>query len=278
MFAFACMGQCAHALQGRIAWPYVALFRTMVSFVIALALARSVKATIPIFSPRTMWSRSLAGSVGLLCTFYALPRMPVSDALTLNNTSPLWIALIVWLFQGEKLSWSIWLTLALGFAGVILIEQPHLEERNFAALVALTGGLAAALAMLSLNKLGGIDSSAVVVHFSAVSGLVMTIVIVATGTPLQLGDQPLLPTMLLLGGVGLAGTAGQLAITRAYSQGSAPRVASLHFLQIVFAALMDVVIWERSFGPLTLLGIALICGATAWQQRHRLRIPSVVRR
>ncbi len=278
MFAFACMGQFAHALNGRVAWQYVALFRTLTSFSIAVALARSAKVPIPIFRPHTLWSRSLAGSIGVLCTFYALPRMPVADALTLNNTTPLWIALIVWLVYGEKLPWSIWFTLALGFGGVILIEQPHLEERNFAALVALTGGVSAALAMLSLNKLGGIDPRAVVAHFSAVSGLVMLAIIVATGTALDFGDKPLLPTIGMLLGVGLAGTAGQLGLTRAYSQGSAPKVASLHFLQIMFAALMDVVLWQRDFSVITVAGIVLICGAAAWQQSHHIRIPRAFRR
>lgn len=278
MFAFACMGQFAHALEGRVGWPYVAFVRALVSFAIAVTLARSAKVAIPVFTPRTLWSRSLAGSVGLFCTFYALPRMPVSDALTLTNTTPLWVALIVWLVFGEKLPWSIWLTLALGFAGVILIEQPHLEQRNFAALVALAGGFASALAMISLNRLGGIDPRAVVAHFSAVSGLVMLGVIFVTGIPLGLNGESTLTALALLLGVGLAGTAGQIGLTRAYSQGSAPRVASLHFLQIVFAAVMDMVLWSRSFSPLTLLGIAMICGAAAWQQSHGIRLPRAFRR
>ena len=41
--------------------------------------------------------RSLAGSFSLVCSFYALTRLPIGDVLTLTNTYPLWIVALSWL-------------------------------------------------------------------------------------------------------------------------------------------------------------------------------------
>ena len=38
--------------------------------------------------------RSLAGSFSLVCSFYALSRLPVGDVVTLTSTYPLWILVL----------------------------------------------------------------------------------------------------------------------------------------------------------------------------------------
>ena len=70
--------------------------------------------------------------------------------------------------------------------------------------------------------------------------------------------------LALLLGVGAAATVGQLAMTKAFALGSPSRVSVVGLMQIVFALVFDLLLWRRAFGPLVVLGIALVIGPSAW--------------
>jgi drug/metabolite transporter (DMT)-like permease len=171
--AFTLMGACAHGLRDRCDWPVIALARSSVALVVAAALVVIHGKRFAAFRPRILWMRSLAGSVSLVCTFYAFTRLPMADVFTLTNMVPLWVALFSWPLLGRPPSPTVWVCIALGIAGVALIQQPdHLAEGNFAVALCVVSSLTSAVAMLGLNRLGFLDYRAIVVHFSAVATVV----------------------------------------------------------------------------------------------------------
>src|SRR5438093_7025097 len=167
--AFAVMSTLAHALGSTCDWQVIALTRSSLAFLFATILALSAGVRLVFWRRRTLWMRSLAGSLSLIGTFFALTRLPVSDVLTLTNTFPIWVAFLSWPLLGEVPAGRVWLAAACGVAGIILIQQPHFAEGNFASLVALASSVSTAFAMIGLHRLQGIDARAIVVHFSGVS-------------------------------------------------------------------------------------------------------------
>src|SRR5260370_28960732 len=93
-FLFASMGALTHSLGPRCDWLTIALVRALFMFVSAVAIARSAGAKLVFLRPKTLWMRSLAGSLSLVCSFYAMTRLPVGDVLTLTNMYPLWILVL----------------------------------------------------------------------------------------------------------------------------------------------------------------------------------------
>src|SRR5262249_26151552 len=164
-FSFAWMGTLTHVLGASCDWQVIALARTGLALVIGAALALAAGARLVWWRPGTLWIRSVAGSVSLVCTFFALTRLPVSDVLTLTNTFPLWVALLSWPLLGEAPTGRVWLAVACGVLGVALIQQPHFAAGNFASLLALASSLTTAVALLGLHRLKYIDVRAIVVHF-----------------------------------------------------------------------------------------------------------------
>ncbi len=262
--AFAVMGTLAHALRLRCDWQVIALARSLGPLLLTLVLSWSAGVRLVWFRPRTLWLRSIAGSVSLVCTFFALTRLPVSDVFTLTNTFPIWVAVLSWPVLGERPSWRVWLCVALGVLGVVLIQQPHLAEGNGAALVALVSSVASAVAMIGLHRLDGIDARAIVVHFSAVSLLFSgSACLVCAHAP----DLPGLPddaALWMLLGVGVMATAGQLFLTKAFRAGAPAKVSVVALSQILFALALERVLWQRPFDPLMLLGVSLVAAPTAW--------------
>jgi drug/metabolite transporter (DMT)-like permease len=278
--AFALMSTLAHALGSSCDWQVIALVRTGLALVFAAGLALTSGVRLVFWRPRSLWMRSLAGSMSLVCTFFALTRLPVSDVLTLTNMFPVWVALLSWPLLGERPSPLVWLSVASAAAGVVLIQQPHFAEGNFATLLALASSLTTAVALIGLHRLRQIDVRAIVVHFSSVSLLfcVAALFLFERATPAEnvLDGR----VLLMLLAVGVTATAGQLLMTKAFASGPPAKVAVVGLTQIVFAMALDVVLFDRTFGAATLLGTALVVTPTAWLmvagigRRRRRRRPA----
>lgn len=260
--SFAAMNALARGMS-RLPWPTLAFTRALFGLGIALALARARGASLAIADRRLMWRRSLAGSTGMLCTFYALTHMPLADATALLNTTPLWIAALAWVTLRERVSRRVGLALAVAFAGVLLVERPGLRGDGLAGLVALGAGAASALAMVSLRRLSGETPEAVVVHFSAVACAVMG---AASALWCAAHGLPPIPTgreALGLVMMGVTATAGQLAITRAYALDKAARVGAAGWAQVALALGVDAAVFRRLPDGATLAGIALLLASGA---------------
>lgn len=254
---FAAMNALARGMR-HIPWPALGFSRALIGFTAAVLVARARGASLAIVDRRRMWERSVAGSTGMLCTFYALTHMPLADATALLNTTPLWIAALAWITLRERLSPRVWIALAIAFAGVLLVERPGLRVDGFAGVVALGAGLAGALAMVSLRKLSGETPDAVVVHFSAIAtgilGLAFARHLIFEGVPAM--PSPRDAGMVLL--MGLAATGGQFSITRAYALDKAARVGASGWIQLALALAIDALVFHRWPDHPALAGITLL--------------------
>ena len=269
-FSFATMGAMTHALGSRCDWLLIALVRIGFTFVSTVLLARLSGARLVVWRPATLWVRSFAGSLSLVCTFYALTRMPIAEVLTLTNTYPLWIVLFSWWEMRRPPSRGDLFGVACAICGVYLVQQPRFDRNNFALLVALSSSVWTAVAMMGLHRLREIDPKAVVVHFSGVAS-----VFTATWLLARRGGRPAIvldaTTILLLLGVGLFGTIGQIFLTKAYAVGTPSKVAVVSLVQVVFALAYDIAIWGRKPTLLTLAGFVLVLMPTAWITIQRAR-------
>ena len=268
--AFALMGTMAHALNGSCDWQVVALARTalVLVFVLPFAVAGGIK--LVVWKSRTLWMRSVAGSVSVVCTFFALHRLPVSDVLTVTNMFPIWVALLSWPVLRERPSAGVWISIASGIVGVILIQQPHFAEGNFATLIALLSSLSTAVAMMGLHRLQHLETEAIVVHFSAVAVLFALASFYLFDHRYTLASVLDGNIALLLAGIGLTATIGQVFLTKAFAAGPPAKVSVVALTQIVFAMVLEVLLFGRYYNPLTLVGMGLVVAPTAWLLAIRL--------
>jgi drug/metabolite transporter (DMT)-like permease len=211
--------------------------------------------------------RSLAGSVSMLLTFYAMARLPVGTLLTLTNMFPLWVTLLAWPLLRERPSALFAVALVSSLAGVALIEAPEGSSIRPETVAALLASFATAIVMLGLHRLKMLDPLAIVVHFSAVATMAClafalfssrrlgTIDLQALGDPI---------TLALLAGVGVCGSVGQISMTRAFALGSPQNISVVFLSQVLFALAFDWAIWARTLTATTLVGTALVLAPVAW--------------
>ncbi len=269
-FTFALMGTLAHALGTRCDWRLIALVRAAVMFLSMVLLARWAGVRLVFWTPRVLWVRSLAGSFSLVCSFYALTRLPVAEVLTLTSTYPIWIVLLSWWTLRQLPTTRDLIAVACGTVGVVLVEQPKPGQDQFAAIVALVSAVSSAVALLGLHRLRELDARAVVAHFAGVASVAAGAWLVGRGDLGALAGSITADrgTPWLLLGVGVTGTIGQFFLTKAYAAGVPSEVAVLALTQVVFAMVLDAAIWARTMPPVALAGSILILAPTAWIMRR----------
>lgn len=261
---FAVMAAASHRAGEYCDWQLVVVARASLAFVFAVLIAKASGVKLVLFGPKTLWVRSLAGSASMLSNFYALAHLPVSDTLTLMNTSPVWVTLLLWLVFDQRPTAGIVGAVVTSVVGIALIQQPHFQSGKFACFMALCGAFFTAIAMLGLNRLKYVDPRAIVVHFSGVASLATLLFLLATNRKdysAQLNNKSVWLVLLL---VGLAGVAGQMGMTLAFAKGQAARVSVVALTQILFGLLFDVVFWQRALNVISLLGMVLVIVPTGW--------------
>ncbi len=262
--AFATMGAFAHELGKRCDWMLIAFFRMSISFVIVLALAKKAGIKPFVFNNPTLWLRSFVGSSAMLATFYALTKLPISEIAVIIETRPIWVALIAGYILSEFTGKRIWLSIIFGMIGVVLVEHTRIESQNIAGLFALYAAFAGAIVMICLRKMKGLDPRAIVIHFSGTATIVTVIAMLSVRSEIDISVLHNSNIILMLLGVGISGTIGQLAMTKAFSVGEAPSVASAGYVRVGFCGVFDLILWNYAFNVLTILGMTLILLSTGW--------------
>ena len=245
-------------------WQIIAFFRAFLVFLFSLILLFVFRITPVIIGSRSLWLRSLAGSISLVCSFYALTKLQLSLVLTVTNMFPLWVALLSWPMLKKRPYFSDWVAVCVGIVGVGLIQKPHLSDNYLAIASAIIASFFTALAMIGLHKIKGIPTQAIVVHFSGVAtALSLLILPFAPNIGSTIGDMDF-KILLLLFGVGISATIGQNFLTLAFSNGTPTKVSVVGLSQVVFAVIGDVLFWHKSSDITELIGILLILLPTGW--------------
>ncbi len=263
-FAFTVMSTLAHLVRDRFAWQTIAIGRSSVPFLVTGLSALATSGQLVVFGPKALWLRSLAGSTSLVCTFYALTRLPVADALTLTNLFPIWVALLSWPLLRQRPGVFVWCCVVSAVCGVVLIQQPHSPEGNLATLTSLIASFTSALAMIGLHRVQGVDTRAIVWHFSAVSLIFASLALGLIESPMPVEPQPCTwLSWVELFGVGASATVGQFCLTKAFTLGVPSRVAVVGLSQVGFALIFELILENRDYNKASLLGMLLVLAPTA---------------
>lgn len=254
---FACMGVCVKLGAARFSAGELVFYRGFVAMVLLLVFVGWRRLSLVTPCGRDHFWRGLSGFVSLVAYFYAISLIPLATAVTLNYTSPLFLALLLSLWQRERIGAGLAGALLTGFAGVVLVLQPTLDRAQwFAGLLALSSGVTSSIAYWNVRRLGqlGEPEWRTVFYFSlfsAVGGLPW----VAAGGPLHAID---LAGGLLLLGVGGFGAAAQWCMTAAYKRGKTLTSASLAYTTVAFSSLFGFLLWDEVLPVVAWTGVALI--------------------
>ncbi|KUF12736.1 DMT family transporter [Pseudoponticoccus marisrubri] len=180
---------------------------------------------------------------------------------------PLLIAALSGPVLGERVGWRRWVAIGVGFTGVIIILQPSGGVFSPYAAIPLLAALFFALYGLLTRYVARTDSAATSFFYTGTVG-----VVVATGIGMWFWQPMSAPDWGWMGLLCLTGAAGHWTLIRTYEVAEASAVQPFAYLQLVFASLMGIIVFNETLRPNVAAGTALIVAAglfTLWRARQR---------
>lgn len=255
---FATMGTFAKLLGTKFSGAELSLYRSLAGLVIVGGFILWKRSSVLTPFWRGHFWRGTTGTVSLIGYFYAMTKLPLATAIMLNYTSPIFLTILSHVLLKEKLSHRLVFAIALGFIGVALLLRPTFEGENaYAGFIGLASGFFAACAYLNVKKLGdaGEPEWRVVFYFAVAGTIGSAIFQTLVAGSFQAINAPNIPYLL---GLGIAATAAQLAMTRAYHRGNTLVVGAFAYSTVIFASLAGIFIFNELLPPIAWVGMAII--------------------
>ena len=202
--------------------------------------------------------RSSCGTLGILCNFYAIDHMLISDASMLNKMSPFFVIIFSLIFLHEKVTPFQMIFVMTAFVGSLFIIKPSFTGMaSLPALIGFIGGMGAGAAYTSVRYMGqhGEKGPFIVLFFSLFSCAVTLPYMIFNFTPMTV-----MQTVYLLC-AGLAAAGGQFSITAAYSRSPAKEISVYDYSQIIFAALLGFMLFDQIPDIYSFIGYFIIIAA-----------------
>ena len=261
-FCFALMNLFVR-LSGDLPAIEKAFFRNLVALLVAFYLLKRSGGPFRIGKGNLpgVLIRSIAGTVGIWCNFYALGKIDLADASILNKLSPFFVLLFSAIILKESLTFFQASCVLVAFIGAMCIIKPgfaSMASGGIAPWIGALGGMAAGLAYTYVRKLGenGVPGAMIVFFFSTFSCLASLPYIMLNYQPASWGQIGI----LLLAGCCAAG--GQFAITAAYTHSPGREISIYDYTQIIFATLLGFLVLGEVPDALSFLGYAIIIAAS----------------
>ncbi len=211
---------------------------------------------------RLLFMRGIAGFFSLVLGFYAISHINLSDVTILWKTSAIFTVLLSVVILKERISTSIAIYIVIAFIGAALVVKPQMDVINVPGLAALAAGFAVSIVALSIRKLHNSEDSLTIVFNFCLWGTIL-------GLLLSIGSfvVPNSSEAMVLLGIGIAGTIGQLCFTHAFRFSTAAQIQPYQYFEVIVAMMLGATLWGEFPDLLALIGTVLIviCGVRIYR-------------
>jgi drug/metabolite transporter (DMT)-like permease len=282
VLAFSCM-YAAIKLAGNVPIGEVVFFRgffALVPLFIWTCFTVGPRAAIRTERPLVHVVRGAVGVAAMFTNFTALALLPLVTVTAFGFMQPIFAVVLAAIMLKERAGPWRWAAVLIGFAGVMLMIQPHGGMAGLLSLK-LTEGVFYALAFTLLSafivvwirQMSATErSEAIVFYFMsacAVAGLIV----------MAFDYQPLAWTQIaLLVSCGLFGGMGQVLMTYSYRFGEPSLLAPFDYTAMVWAMLLGWFVLGEHPEAMVLAGAAVVIASgllIAWREyRHHVKMPN----
>ena len=272
MFSFSLMAVSGRELATNLNTFEIMLFRSIIGFLIVLAIGYFAKTLAEIKWDRLGLHlfRNLAHFSGQNLWFLAVASIPFSQLFALEFSTPVWVALLAPLFLGEVLTRQRVLAVILGFAGVLIVARPDINQFDFAIVAAVACAICFAGSMMATKSLTSDQSITCILFWLTLMQLAMGLVAtVFTGTI----TFPEGINIFWIVIVGIGGLTAHFCITNALALAPAIVVIPLDFMRLPLISVIGFLAYGEAFELPILVGagvifIAILLNLKAEKQRQ----------
>lgn len=238
----------------------VAFFRNVFGLLVLLPmLLRPGRASLKTRQLPRYFIRSAIGLASMLCAFWAIGHLPMSQAISLSYSTPLFVTIAAVLWLGETVRARRWAAVIIGFIGVLIIVRPGSTSFTPGTLMAVLAAVLSSLVAIQIKQLTRVDSADAVVLYTYVFWVPLSLL-----PAVFVWIWPTGMAWLWLAATGLFGTVGQLLWTRALRLGEVSALTPISFMQLPLVAVLGWLLFGETLDRWTVIGASIILGANAY--------------
>jgi drug/metabolite transporter (DMT)-like permease len=223
----------------------------VVTTIVALRRFRDLKTTV---LPMHLL-RGGTGISGFLLFIGAAQATSLMNANVLLNTTPIFIPLLAMAFLHNRINRQLWLAIAMGFAGMVIIVKPSATIfTDPGNLLGLLAGFVTAIEFLAVKKLDESDSPLTQMFYFLLIGTVICSFLVAGKFQAITASH-----MLIMLATGICLVLFQFLLIKAYMYAKPHEIGAFQYSSVVFAAILGWVIFKESLDAATIAGTTLVC-------------------
>ena len=242
---------------------------------LAPAVLSLLRSGLPPGSAGLIALRGAAHVVAVILWFYAMARLPLAEVTAIGYLNPVMVTVGAALFFGERLAFRRIGAVIVALCGAVIVLRPGLREVTPAHLAQIGAALSFAASYLCAKRLGQVASPQAVV---AMMSLTVTLGLAPLAWAVWVPVSMVQTGWLAL--VAAFATAAHYAMMRAFAAAPLTVTQPVTFLQLVWATLLGVFLFNEAVDPFVLAGGAVIIGAVSfitWREARvsaRLRAPA----
>lgn len=257
---FVCVSAIVRGLGSDMPAPQASFIRYLFGLILFLPLLYRVRAKIRFNGILGLHAiRGVIHSLAIMLWFFAMARIPITEVTAISYVAPLFTTIGAALFFSEKLHGRRIGALIIGFVGMLIILRPGFQVIEIGSWAQFMAAPLFAASFLFTKKLTQTEDTLIIVMWLSVFctlGLVPgAIWFWRTPTMEELG-------WLFL--VALLATAGHFTLTQAFRNAPITVLQPVQFLQLVWAALIDVALFHEGIDPYVIAGGAIIVFAASY--------------
>ena len=244
-------------LSGGLLIVWTVIFgRSIVIAAMTFVLAKIQEKSLSFEEPKWLLARCITGLSAMACYFYAIPLIPLTTAVVLQWTSPLFVALFSGYLIKERVSPFLFVCIGVAFVGTTLIISPSFEVIEVNAIYALISGILSALASLSRRQLRSTATSESVVFWFSIFCVILSL-------PLSIKEITTLSfyEIQVLVGVGITAGIGQIGMTKAYHAAKAAYIGAFSYSTVLVSWIYGLFIFDEVLSLWDMVGTLLIVGS-----------------
>ncbi|MDA7946069.1 MAG: DMT family transporter [Hyphomicrobiaceae bacterium] len=217
------------------------------------------------FQTDQIWTYGIRSTISLAAMsiwFWSLAFAPVAVVTAISYVAPLITAVLAVLILKEDVSRRRWLSLLVGFVGILIILRPGIDVVEIGAWLALANAFLMGFGALVTKMLTTKDDPDKVVFIST---LIMTSVALIPAVLTWTWPQPeYWPYLIALGPIAML---VHVTLTRAFSCADASFVMALDFMRLPLVFFAGILIFSEVPSIYLIAGALLICWSTFYVYR-----------
>ncbi len=210
--------------------------------------------------------RGVNGLIGMFLWFYAVSILPLSEAVSISFMAPILTTVAAIFILKEKVKGNGWLSLLIGFAGILIILRPGFREFKFAYFFCFASVVTWTITNILIKIMIKTEKPQTIVAYMSLTMLIISIPI-AIPYAKAISGQDLIYFIL----IGLFSNLTHVSISMSYSKADVSLLQPFDFTRLIFTVIISYLAFGEIVDFWVIVGsMVILCGAIMLAPRKKM--------